>query len=278
MIGSDFAATIGAMPTSLETHLRVQGLEPLSWEQTLLGVEQKLTTQGAETFKRLHRAFTAYPTAHTARSFYDFAAEQGLLPLLACFRFARLASLGAALDAWLPAPPAPREALRVLDVGAGGGWLADWLRETRGARVACLELSPAARRALAARGFETFDDAAQAAASGARFDLLLCADSLGEIHADEDDWLADPANAESPHYADELEARYGFAAKLEPLRALLAPEGAALLFEPVPLAHFWQGAARALEAGGWSVEVNGPEPAWGLRLRVREDAPAGKTP
>jgi SAM-dependent methyltransferase len=250
------------MPASFEVFLRAQALEPLSWEEALLRLEQKLTTAGAETFKRLHRAFVAYPTAHTARSFYDFAAEQGLLPLLACFRFARLASLGSALAAAVASKPA---GLRVLDVGAGGGWLAAWLR-AEGARVACLDLSPAARRALAARGFETFDDAAAAAASGERFDLLLCADSLGEIHADEDDWLADPANAGSPAYAEELEGRYGFAEKLEAFRPLLAPDGEILLFEPVPQPHFWHGAALALNARGWRAEVNGPDPAWGLRI------------
>jgi SAM-dependent methyltransferase len=251
------------MPNSFEAFLREQGLEPLSWEDVLLRIEQKLTTSEAETFKRLHRAFTAYPTPHTARGFYDFSAEHELLPLLAGFRFDRLASLGAALAPSLDPVPA---GLRVLDVGAGGGWLAAWLRVVQGARVSCLDLSPASRRALAARGFATFDDANAAAASDERFDLVLCADSLGEIHADEDDWLADPENAESPDYAEELEARYGFAAKLEDLRPLLAPAGEIRLFEPVPLAHFWHGAARALEARGWRAEVNGPSPAWGLRI------------
>jgi len=52
-----------------------------------------------------------------------------------------------------------------------------------------------------------------------------------------------------------VEARYGFAAKLEPLRARLAPGGAVFLAEPAPQRQFWTGTARALAGAGWETTL-----------------------
>jgi SAM-dependent methyltransferase len=240
-------------------YFRSRGLEPLEWDEILRRVEAALGAEAGE-FERRHRAFAAYPTEHTARAFYDLVARRGLHPLLASHRFERLAAIAESLRSL------PLDGARALDVGAGGGFLAGWLREA-GARVTVSDLSPLTEEALAAQGFAL----SRNASPDARFDLILCADSLGEVNADEDEWLADAANAEDPRFAAELEARYGFAEKLAALRPRLAPHASGfpsrvMLFEPAPQAHFWRGAARLLEGEGWSAKILGPEPAWGLIL------------
>ena len=238
------AAPDAPLRPSPEAFLRARDVVALDWEDVLRRIEARLDPSDAEAFARAHRAFVAYPAEHTARAFYDLAARHGLAPLLACARHARLVDI---LDA-IAALRAGLEGSRALDVGAGGGFAAAWMRDVLGMTVRASDLSPATTTRLDAAGFP-------APVAGETFDLILCADSLGEVHADEDDWLADPAHADAPAYADELEARYGFATKLEPLRARLAPGGIVALFEPVPQAHFWAGAAHALTAAGWSVDV-----------------------
>jgi SAM-dependent methyltransferase len=240
-----------------ESHLRQQGLAPLAWDEILTRIEQKLTPTESQTFQRLHRAFAAYPAAHTVRAFYDFAAQRDLLALLAGFRFDRLVDLAGALSMQDFAGK------RVLDYGAGGGYLAAYLRAA-GADVTVADFSTATLRRLEALGYPLLAGAGEAPA--APFDRIVCADSLGEVNADEDDWLAAPENLEDPDYPAELNARYGFTEKLAPLKPLLAADGCVLLFEPVRQPHFWQGAARALTGAGWIAEVLGPDPVWGLRL------------
>jgi SAM-dependent methyltransferase len=242
-----------------ESLLRQQGLSPLTWDEVLLRTERQLTPVEAGTFQRLHRALAAYPTAHTVRSFYDFAAGRGLLPLLASFRFDRLVNITAALALQ------NLSGKKVLDFGAGSGALAGPL-VSGGAIVVATDFSSATLRHLEARGLRTVDG--EHLGEEAPFAVILCADSLGEIHADEDDWLSNPVNLDHPDFPGELEARYGFAEKLSGLRPLLAENGVILIFEPVALSHFWQGAARALEASGWKSEVLGPAPVWGLKLQT----------
>jgi SAM-dependent methyltransferase len=242
-----------------EAYLRSRGLEPLPWDEVLRRIEARLAGRAApgdsETFARLHRAFVAYPAESTARAFYDLAAREGLHPLLASHRLHRLKAIAETLAGAVP------HGARVLDFGAGGGFLAGYLRDALGAEVAVADLSPVTGAALAQQGFIS-------PAPADRFDFILCADSLGEIHADEDDWLSDPGNGGDEGFAGELDARYGFAHKLATLRPRLAPGGAVLLFEPVALEHFWRGAARALVDAGWKAEIRGPEPVWHLRLTL----------
>lgn len=246
------------MIPSPEAFLRARGLDPLVWETVLTRVGERSGPAGEAGFARLHRAFTAYPTEHTCRAFYDLAARYDLHDLLAGYRFDRLRALLEAVDASCGDRLA-RGGTRVLDIGAGGGYVAAWLRDVRHAVVSATDLSPLTAARLEASGFPP-------PAPGETFDLVVCADSLGEINADEDDWLSDPAHADHPDYPGELEARYGFASKLAGLTPRLAPGGAVLLFEPVPLEHFWHGAARGLEAAGWRVDRPSPGPAQGLRL------------
>lgn len=244
-----------------EDFLRTHGLEPLEWDEVLRRVETRLEDAEpgeAARFARLHRAFVAYPTPHTCRSFYDFIARHDLHALLACHRFHRLAALLRRLHADLPArkPGAPA---RALDHGAGSGILSTWLRDQADYTVSATDLSPETRARLESSGFPPPQ-------TGARFDLILCADSLGEVHADDDDWLSNPDNAEHEAFADELEARYGLVHKLSDFKDLLAPGGTILVYEPISAEHVWRGAARRLAAAGWRVDRTGAAPVFGLRL------------
>ncbi len=246
------------MTASPEDYFRRNGLKPMSWNDVLNAIELRLTPSDLETFRRRHGNFVAYPVEHTCRAFYDFAGQHDLLDLLASFRFERLCRIAASLS------PLPLRGLPVLELGAGGGHLAGYLREELGADVSVSDWCRENLRALEAEGFEAFADAGDAVSKGKRFDFILCADSLGEVNADEDSWLREPENAAAPDYAEQVEQRYGFAEKLAPWKPLLAPGGSVLLFEPIGLPYFWEGAAGCLRQAAWKAEVLGPDPAWGV--------------
>lgn len=248
--------------SSPEDFLRAHRLEPLDWDAVLRRIETRLGPVEAAHFTRLHRAFVAYPAEHTCRGFYDFIARHDVHNLLACHRFTRLATLLRRLREDLPSPlhaPEPQAPVRALDYGAGSGILAAWLRDEAGFAVAATDLSPETRARLEAQGFS-------APQERDRFALILCADSLGEIHADEDDWLADAKNSDAEDFLDELEARYGFSHKVSKLKDLLTDQGVILLYEPIRTETVWVGAARLLRAAGWHVEPRGEPSAWGLRI------------
>lgn len=232
----------------------------MTWDETLLAIERRLSPADLETFKRRHRNFVDYPMDHTCRAFYDFAAKHALLDLLASYRFERLRRIGSHLSTL---------ALRdrhVLELGAGGGYLAAFLRDECGARVSVMDLSPETVKILSAAGFEILSTSDNLEPKSDRLDFIVCADSLGEINSDEDSWLREPENGGDPDYAMELDQRYGLAAKLAPWKSLLKTEGQVLLFEPIGLESFWVGAAASLQLSGWNSTLLGPEPAWGLAL------------
>ncbi len=235
--------------------LNAQGLKSRAWSEVLAHIDTHLTPDEALTFARVHRAFVAYPAAHTCRTFYDFVARHGLLKIVASTRFERLTHIIESLGQTVPLSTGKR----ALDFGAGSGLISTWLREVTGHSVAAVDLSTASMAALAESGFPAPHPEDQ-------FDLIVCADSLGEIHADEDDWLSEPENSDDRDFGAELEARYGFSHKLMPFKALLKSDGVVLIYEPIALDHFWQGAASLLTHAGWHVEILGPNPAWGLKL------------
>jgi hypothetical protein len=110
-----------------------------------------------------------------------------------------------------------------------------------------------ARDHLAAEGFTVLPHPAPAEPPGGPFDLILCADSLGEINSDDDGYLRDPANAEHPDFADALEDRYGFVQKLAPWKRYLAPAGKLILWEPFNRAEIWTALSGLLATCGWRV-------------------------
>ncbi len=231
----------------------------MTWQGVLAAVDARFASADAHRFARLHRAFIAYPAQHTCRSFYDFVAEHGLHDLLACYRFQRLVRIAESLQG------AALHGATILDFGAGGGFLGGYLRDALDAKVFVADLSPVSLKTLASKGFTIFDPAS--AAPPPRFDLILCADSLGEVHADEDGWLSDPANASAPALPDEVEARYGIAEKLAPLKSFIASNGIVSVHEPVQTETFWKGAANLLERHQWKPSLHGPEGGRHLRLR-----------
>ena len=246
------------MTATFEQYLRHRGLKPMSWNEVLRAVEAKLTPADLAIFQRVHRSFTAYPMEHTCRAFYDFAAEKDLLELLACFRYERLQLVGECLS------PLPVRGRKVLELGAGGGYLSGYFREELGADVSVADWSVKSLHRLEQTGFRILSNAADAALQKIRFDFILCADCLGEVNADDDGWLNDPENIGDLHYPEEVENRYGFAGKLAPWKPLLRPGGSVLMFEPIDLPAFWNGAAASLRQSGWKAEILGPDPIWGI--------------
>lgn len=246
------------MPILPEAYLRKRGLEPLTWDDALRRIESRLPREETENFQRRHRAFAGYPSVHTCRAFYDFVARHGLHAPLAGFRFHRLRDIAETLLEH------SFRGRRVLDYGSGGGFLAGFLRDELGARVSVADLSPASLDKLVSAGFEPFHADRN---TSVRFDAVLCADSLCEIHADDDDWLSNPGNADSEDFVAEFDARYGLAEKLAIFKPVLAPGGSIFIHEPVSLEHFWRGAARLLENAGWRADIRGAETARHLRLR-----------
>jgi len=248
------------MRVTPENYFRRQGLKPMDWNEVLKVVESRLASPDISIFQRLHRNFVGYPVERTCRAFYDFCTSSGLSDLLASFRFERLCRISTCASGFI----VPGK--EVLDIGAGGGYIAGYLSEERGARVSASDWSPECRKHLMDKGFQTFVNPNDAKLSGKQFDVLFAADSLGEVHADEDSWLREPENATDPGYPDELEQRYGFSDKLAGWKPFLRPGGKVLLFEPIGIPMFWQGAAISLRQSGWNVDILGPEPAWGLLL------------
>jgi len=246
------------MMASPEDYFRRNGLKPMPWGEVLHAIETRLAPSALETFRRLHRNFIGYPVEHTCRAFYDFAGKHDLLDLLASFRFERLCRIAASLS------PLPLRGCSVLELGAGGGHLSGYLREELGADVSVADWCTENLRALETEGFEIFMDAKDAALRRKRLDFILCADSLGEVNADEDSWLREPENAEDPEYADRLEQRYGFVGKLAPWKPLLSRGGSVLLFEPIGLPFFWEGVLASFRESAWKAEILGPDPAWGI--------------
>jgi hypothetical protein len=246
------------MAATPEAYFRRNGLKPLTWEEVLHTVEAKLTPSDLETFRRRHRNFVGYPVEHTCRAFYDFAGKHDLLDLLASFRFERLCRIAACLS------PLPLRGCSILELGAGGGHLSGYLREELGADVSVTDWCTENLFALEEEGFETFTGPQDASSRRKRFDFILCADSLGEVNADEDSWLREPENATDPEYAERVEQRYGFVGKLAPWKPRLTPGGSILLFEPIGLPFFWEGVAASFAEFGWKAEILGPDPVWGV--------------
>jgi len=239
-----------AWPQPAQTYLsQLQGLglQEWTWDEVAHGIELQIGPAGLAEFRRHHRNFTQYPTESTVQRFYDFAYGNGLHPFLAGFRLARLAQLAAICDAEVP-----RQS-RILEVGAGGGYLLRWLAENKSPEsLLAADLSDKAEALWSDIPCAPYE-------AGMKADILVFADSLGEIHSDEDNRLAE--SHPSMDMALEVESRYGFSQKLNRWKPALSPGGRVLLMEPIPRMSIWKAMADGLAADGWSVSLVSMDPA-----------------
>jgi SAM-dependent methyltransferase len=238
----------------LETELRGLGLVPKSWPQTLEALKAKLAKQDWETFSRLHRNFTGYRSDSTLSRFYGFVFSHGLQLDINAYRFGRLMAVLADLLPELTPGSA------ILDIGAGSGIIASLIKRRLAPREYVVQdPCPEVRDELTAQGFTVLPHPAPAALPSG-FDVLLCVDSLGEVNGDDDGQLAKPSDIEPAELADMLEQRYGFAQKLEPWKAYLAPGGRVLLWEPIPYQNAMEALAQLLRNEGWEAVLHARSP------------------
>ncbi|MDB5106806.1 MAG: hypothetical protein JWP91_4495 [Fibrobacteres bacterium] len=233
----------------IERELRNQGLEPRTWSQTLDAIKAKLEKPDWEAFSRLHRNFVGYRSDTTLSRFYGFVFTHGLQIAVNDFRFRRLTAI---LEDLLPELT---PGLAILDVGAGAGIIAAVVKRNCAPRSytvqdPCREV----RDELAAQGYATLPHPVpDAPASDTRFDVILCADSLGEVNADDDGLLAKSDGAEVSELPGLIEERYGFAEKLRLWKPYLAPGGRILLWEPFAYPNAMEALAVFLRESGWNV-------------------------
>jgi hypothetical protein len=247
----------------IESELRNLGLTPQTWPQTLDALKAKLEKPDWETFSRLHRNFVGYRSETTLSRFYGFVFSRGLHLDVNAYRFGRLHNV---LTDLLPELP---PGLSILDIGAGAGIVASLVRKHCAPRAYVVQ-DPCreARDELTAQGFTVLPHPAPAAPPEG-FDRLLCIDSLGEVNGDDDGALAKPDGADPMELPDMLEQRYGFAQKLAPWKAWLAPGGRVLLWEPFAYQNAMEALAVLLRNEGWDAQIRSHSPGRNhLELRL----------
>lgn len=239
-----------------------QGLAPMAWKDSLAAIKAKLSPADMERFSRAHKNFVAYRSESTLARFYGIVFALGLQQEVNGFRFARLASILADAAAEIPAGKS------ILDVGAGGGFLASALIRHRSPRkYVVYDPVDAVRDELAAQGLAVLPHPPPAQ-PGSPFDVILCADSLGEINSDDDGALLRPEGTPAEELPGLLEQRYGFAQKLAAWKPFLAPEGRILLWEPFAYPEALDAVARHLETRGWKARAKSNAPRRNL-LEIR---------
>lgn len=236
------------------TALLGMGLKPMTWDEFIASVQSgsqdaqgNLSADELATLRRYHRNFTAYPTESTLQKFYGFCYSHKLHQGLAAYRFERLVTLLSTLDEHLT------PGLSLGEVGAGGGIILRWLLEHKSPRhLAAYDVVPEAR-ALWPVSVHPLD--VHAPTPSEKLDVLLCIDSLGEMHDDTDQALSRPDAMGTYGSETLLEQRYGFAQKLAPWKAWLKPQGRAWIIEPIAHAAVWSALAVLLTQAGWRVQV-----------------------
>lgn len=244
---------MGVKPAKEE--LLALGLSPKTWAETLEAVRTRLAPPERERFTRLHRNFVGYLSPETLGGFYGFVFSRELHLEVNGYRFGRLEAILEILLARVPAGQ------RILDVGAGAGLIASVLMKRTGpiayvTQDPCLEV----RDFLISMGFPVLPDPPPMTPPDAPFDLILCIDSLGEIHSDEDGALNDPGQTPPMERARLIEERYGFAQKLDPWKAYLSQGGRVLLWEPIKHPAIWEGIGLQLTEAGWKTVLHTHSP------------------
>lgn len=254
----------------IEKELQSLGLTSKPWSGVLAAVKAKLPPQDWERFSRLHKNFTGYRSESTLSRFYGFVYSQGLQLEINAYRYGRLKAI--LEDLLLETPPG----LSILDIGAGAGILAAVLKKSRPPKKLVLQ-DPCkeVRDELTAQGFSVLPHPTPASPldlpvpDAAGFDLLICADSLGEINSDDDGALAKPNGVSAADLPPILEERYGFAQKLRLWKPYLAPGGRVLLWEPFAYQNAMESLAVLLRSDGWEARLQARSPVRNyLELRL----------
>jgi hypothetical protein len=235
--------------------LIAQGIRPAAWPEVLDSVRKRLDPALHERFLRLHRNFVSYVSQDTLDRFYAFVFTHGLHLEINGYRFHRLESI---LDTALSRVGSGDA---VLDVGAGAGIIASAIvKHAKPRRFATQDPCREARDHLMSLGFSVLPHPVPEGAPPEPFDLILAADSLGEINADDDGALSSPDQVPGDQLAPMLEERYGYARKLDIWKPYLADGGRVLLWEPISHRRVWSALEHLLGESGWFVRLHGGTP------------------
>ncbi len=236
-----------------EIILKSYGLVPMTWEQVLSETREKLAPSAWREFQKRQDIFVRYGSEENLARYYGFVYKHGLQGLLACYRFHRIRSILCDLAANL------KPELRILDVGAGAGYLASIITDRFHPRSYVVQdIVPEIRDYLARKKFAVLPHPPPKNPPG-QFDLILCVDSLGELNSDDNDDLEVALDSQSRRVPELLEDHYGFAHKLETWKAYLAPDGKILIWEPFSRQAVWNALAPLLQTKGWKATPCGSD-------------------
>lgn len=235
----------------IKGELRGLGLAPVTWAESLAAIKGRLSPADFERFSRAHKNFVGYRSETTLARFYSAVFALGLQNEINGFRFGRLAQVLVDLLADLA------QGKSVLDIGAGAGYIPALIAKHRAPRVLSLQDTCAAvRDELQAQGYSVLPHPPpQAPVEAARFEVILCVDSLGEINGDDDGLLSKPGGVPAEELPELMEQRYGFAQKLAAWKPWLATGGRILMWEPFAYPEAFQAVASFLGQCGWDAKV-----------------------
>ncbi len=252
----------GELDYSLKNVFATYHIVPRTWSEIICRMEQRLNSADFERFKKLHQYFVEYPAESTLRSFYDFIFKQGLQYEIAAQRYYRLLNIWKML---LPAifkilsdSPARRadepNPCTLLDVGCGACLFLEALQlQFSAVGFYAYDICEQIRLHAKQKGFSLLEeDRLIKPNSAENFDCILCIDSLGEIHCDEDSLLLEPNDPERTKQL--LEERYAFTEQLVNWSRLLSNRGKLFFCEPLKRASLFKALKEMIQNQGLDCE------------------------
>lgn len=207
-------------------------LEKTSWQEFWSFAQKKLSPDQLKVFVDAHRMFVEYPSKTNLIRFYSIIYQHHLVVGWNGFRLQRLCDVYAMIKPAFCAMAAMNQTQTIIDVGCGSGLFAKAVSQelhVNSQDVYVYDLcAPAVDYVTEKWGVQKWSVPIKA-------DLMLCIDSLGEIHSDQDEELRECVETGS----DEdifglLEGHYGLISKLSDWLRFLDLHGTCLLTEPLP--------------------------------------------